>query len=113
AVRGEVKERVARLALRGVVPGLATVLVGDDPASHLYVGNKELACREVGMRSFGHRLPAAIGEAELVALVRGLGERRGVHRLLLQLPLPRPLDARRVLEALRPEEDLHRLPPVN
>ena len=58
-VRSEVRERVARLATRGVVPGLATVLVGDDPASRLYVGNKEKTCEEVGIRSFGHRLPAS------------------------------------------------------
>jgi methylenetetrahydrofolate dehydrogenase (NADP+)/methenyltetrahydrofolate cyclohydrolase len=113
AVRGEVKERVARLASRGVVPGLATVLVGDDPASHLYVGNKERACQEVGMRSLGHRLPAAIGEPELVALVRDLGDRRDVHGILVQLPLPRPLDARRVIEALCPEKDVDGLHPTN
>jgi len=113
AVRGEVKERVARLAARGVVPGLATVLVGDDPASHIYVGNKERACEDVGMRSFGHRLPAATAETELIALVRDLGRRREVHGILVQLPLPRPLDARRVIEALVPEKDVDGLHPVN
>ena len=69
AVRSEVRERVARLAARDVVPGLATVLVGDDPASHVYVASKEKACREVGIRSFGHRLPASIAQSELIALV--------------------------------------------
>ena len=113
AVRGEVKERVARLAGRGVVPGLATVLVGDDPASHIYVGNKERACEDVGMRSFGHRLPAVTAEGELIALVRDLGRRREVHGILVQLPLPRPLDARRVIEALVPEKDVDGLHPVN
>jgi len=113
AVRGEVKERVARLSARGVVPGLATVLVGDDPASHIYVGNKERACEDVGMRSFGHRLPAATAETELIALVRDLGRRREVHGILVQLPLPRPLDARRVIEALVPEKDVDGLHPVN
>ena len=113
AVRGEVKERVVRLAARGVVPGLATVLVGDDPASHIYVGNKERACEDVGMRSFGHRLPAATPESELVTLVRELGRRRDVHGILVQLPLPRPLDARRVIEALAPEKDVDGLHPVN
>jgi len=113
AVRGEVKERVARLSARGVVPGLATVLVGDDPASHIYVGTKERACEDVGMRSFGHRLPAATAETELIALVRDLGRRREVHGILVQLPLPRPLDARRVIEALVPEKDVDGLQPVN
>jgi methylenetetrahydrofolate dehydrogenase (NADP+)/methenyltetrahydrofolate cyclohydrolase len=113
AVRGEVKERVAGLTARGVVPGLATVLVGDDPASHIYVGNKERACEDVGMRSFGHRLPAATAESELIGLVHELGRRREVHGILVQLPLPRPLDARRVIEALVPEKDVDGLHPVN
>ena len=112
-VRSEVRERVARLASRGVVPGLATVLVGDDPASRLYVGNKETACEEVGMRSFGHRLAASTGQAELLALVRELGRRRDVHGILVQLPLPPPLEARPVIETLPPEKDVDGLHPVN
>ena len=113
AVRSEVRERVARLATRGVVPGLATVLVGDDPASRLYVGNKERACEEVGMRSFAHRLAASTEQAELLALVRELGRRRDVHGILVQLPLPPPLDARAVIETLPPEKDVDGLHPVN
>ena len=113
AVRSEVRERVARLASRGVVPGLATVLVGDDPASRLYVGNKETACEEVGMRSFGHRLATSTGQAELLALVRELGRRRDVHGILVQLPLPPPLEARPVIETLPPEKDVDGLHPVN
>ncbi|HJQ84754.1 MAG TPA: bifunctional methylenetetrahydrofolate dehydrogenase/methenyltetrahydrofolate cyclohydrolase FolD [Candidatus Binatia bacterium] len=112
-VRAEVRERVTRLAGRGVVPGLATVLVGDDPASHLYVGSKEKACREVGMRSFGHRLGAGTTQAELIALVRDLGRRPDVHGILVQLPLPGNLDARTVIEALPPEKDVDGLHPVN
>jgi len=113
AVRGEVRERAAVLRERGIVPGLATVLVGDDPASHIYVGNKERACEEVGMRSFGHRLPANVGQAELVGLVRELGRRPEVHGILVQLPLPSPLDARVVIEALPPDKDVDGLHPVN
>ena len=112
-VRSEVRERVARLASHGVVPGLATVLVGDDPASRLYVGNKETACEEVGMRSFGHRLAASTGQAELLALVRELGRRRDVHGILVQLPLPPPLEARAIIETLPPEKDVDGLHPVN
>jgi methylenetetrahydrofolate dehydrogenase (NADP+)/methenyltetrahydrofolate cyclohydrolase len=113
AVRSEVRERVARLSSRGVVPGLATVLVGDDPASHLYVGNKEKACQEVGIRSFGHRLPRAISQADLLGLVRELGRRTDVHGILVQLPLPPPLDPRAVLESLPPEKDVDGLHPVS
>ena len=113
AVRGEVRERVARLGAVGVVPGLATVLVGDDPASHLYVGSKEKACEEVGMRSFGHRLGAETSATELLALVRDLGRRADVHGILVQLPLPGQLDARAIIEALPPEKDVDGLHPIN
>ena len=113
AVRREVRERVGRLAAHGVVPGLATVLVGDDPPSHVYVGSKERACLEVGMRSLGHRLAASTRQAELIALVHELGRRADVHGILVQLPLPRPLEARAVIEALPPEKDVDGLHPVN
>ena len=113
AVRNEVRDRVAQLAARGVVPGLATILVGEDPASRLYVGNKERACAEVGLRSFGHRLPATTAQGELLALVRELGHRPDVHGILVQLPLPGRLDAQQVIEALPPGKDVDGLHPVN
>jgi methylenetetrahydrofolate dehydrogenase (NADP+)/methenyltetrahydrofolate cyclohydrolase len=113
AVRDEVREHVARLAARGVVPGLATVLVGDDPASRLYVGSKERACEEVGMRSFGQRLPATTSQAELLGLVRELGRRPDVHGILVQLPLPPSLDAQEIIASLPPEKDVDGLHPVN
>ena len=113
AVRNEVRDRVTRLAAKGVVAGLATILVGDDPASRLYVGNKERACEEVGLRSFGHRLPATTAEAELIALVRDLGRRTDVHGILVQLPLPGRLDAQRVIGALPPGKDVDGLHPTN
>jgi methylenetetrahydrofolate dehydrogenase (NADP+)/methenyltetrahydrofolate cyclohydrolase len=113
AVRGEVRERVARLAERGTVPGLATVLVGDDPASQLYVGSKERACREVGIESFGHRLPATTTQQELLALVGALGRDPRVHGILVQLPLPEELDAQAVIEALPPAKDVDGLHPVS
>jgi methylenetetrahydrofolate dehydrogenase (NADP+) / methenyltetrahydrofolate cyclohydrolase len=113
AVRREVRTRVMRLGEHGVVPGLATVLVGDDPGSLVYVGSKEKACAEVGMRSFGHRLPAAITQAELLALVRELGGRGDVHGILVQLPLPRSLDAQAVIEAIPPEKDVDGLHPMS
>lgn len=113
AVRGEVRERVARLAERGVVPGLATVLVGDDPASQVYVGSKERACREVGIESFGHRLPASTEQRTLLDLVGALGRDPRVHGILVQLPLPAGLDAQAVLEALPPAKDVDGLHPVS
>jgi methylenetetrahydrofolate dehydrogenase (NADP+) / methenyltetrahydrofolate cyclohydrolase len=113
AVRGEVRERVARLAGCGIVPGLATVLVGDDAASQVYVGSKERACREVGMASFGHRLPASTAQAELLELVHGLGNDARVHGILVQLPLPDGLDAQAVIEAIQPAKDVDGLHPVS
>ncbi len=113
AVRNEVRTRVTALTPWGVVPGLATVLVGDDPASQLYVGNKQKACEEVGMRSFGHRLPATTSQEELEELVRALGRDPGVHGILVQLPLPKPLDAQRVIEALLPAKDVDGLHPIS
>jgi methylenetetrahydrofolate dehydrogenase (NADP+) / methenyltetrahydrofolate cyclohydrolase len=113
AVRSEVRDRVARLAERGVVPGLATVLVGDDPASHVYVGGKARACQDVGIRSLGHRLGADVGQAELVSLVRDLGRRPDVHGILVQLPLPPGIEAREVIGAIPPDKDVDGLHPVN
>jgi methylenetetrahydrofolate dehydrogenase (NADP+)/methenyltetrahydrofolate cyclohydrolase len=113
AVRGEVRERVARLAARGLVPGLATVLVGDDPASQVYVGGKQKACAEVGMQSFGHRLPATTSQADLLALVRRLGDDPAVHGILVQLPLPKGLDPQAVIEAIPPAKDVDGLHPVS
>jgi methylenetetrahydrofolate dehydrogenase (NADP+)/methenyltetrahydrofolate cyclohydrolase len=112
-VRREVQARVARLLAAGITPGLATVLVGDDPASRLYVGTKERACAEVGIRSFGSRLPATITQRELVDVVTDLGRRPDVHGILVQLPLPRPLAAPAVIEALPPDKDVDGLHPVS
>ena len=113
AVRREVQDRVARLKSAGRETGLATVLVGDDPASRVYVGNKERACGEVGIRSHGHRLAATTTQAELLGLVRELGRRADVHGILVQLPLPGQLDAQAIIQALPPEKDVDGLHPVN
>jgi methylenetetrahydrofolate dehydrogenase (NADP+) / methenyltetrahydrofolate cyclohydrolase len=113
AVRGEVRERVARLAGRGTVPGLATVLVGDDPASQVYVSSKERACREVGIESFGHRLPTSASQDELLALVRALAGDPRVHGILVQLPLPAEIETQAVIEALPPQKDVDGLHPVS
>ena len=112
-VRGEVRARVARLAERGTTVGLATVLVGDDPASQVYVGHKQKACGEVGIRSFGHRLPATTTQSELVGLVRELAADPSVHGILVQLPLPKGLDPDAVIDAIPPAKDVDGLHPVN
>src|SRR5713101_868943 len=93
AVRLSVKKGVACFfAQHGQVPGLAAVLIGNDPMSHVYVGIKEKACREVGMQPFPYRLPATITGAEVLALIAELNVRPDVHGFLLQLPLPAHLD---------------------
>jgi methylenetetrahydrofolate dehydrogenase (NADP+)/methenyltetrahydrofolate cyclohydrolase len=112
-VRGEVRARVARLAERGITVGLATVLVGDDPASQVYVGHKQKACGEVGIRSYGHRLPATTSQPELVGLVRELAADPSVHGILVQLPLPKGLDPDAVIDAIPPAKDVDGLHPVN
>jgi len=113
AVRAEVRERVARLRAHGCVPGLATILVGDDPASHVYVRNKHQACADVGIRSLKHELPADVSAAALRELIEDLGRADDVHGILLQLPLPRGLDADVMIEAIPPGKDVDGLHPVN
>jgi len=112
-VREEVRARVDALRAKGVEPGLATVLVGDDPASAIYVGNKEKACRAVGMASFGYRLPATTPASELLALMDELNARADVHGILVQLPLPAGIDATAVIEHVRPDKDVDGLHPIN
>jgi methylenetetrahydrofolate dehydrogenase (NADP+)/methenyltetrahydrofolate cyclohydrolase len=114
ALRREVAAGVAKLkAERGVVPGLAVVLVGEDPASRVYVRTKAQATREAGMASFEHRLPASTGEAEVLALVGRLNAAPEVHGILVQLPLPKQIAATRVIEAIDPAKDVDGFHPVN
>jgi methylenetetrahydrofolate dehydrogenase (NADP+) / methenyltetrahydrofolate cyclohydrolase len=90
----------------GVVPHLAAVLVGDDPASAVYVRNKHIACEKAGFKSTLHRLPATTSQADLMALVRSLNEDPDVHGILVQLPLPKGLDATAILDAIHPSKDV-------
>ncbi|MDE0028468.1 MAG: bifunctional methylenetetrahydrofolate dehydrogenase/methenyltetrahydrofolate cyclohydrolase FolD [Deltaproteobacteria bacterium] len=113
-VRDEV--RVAAQRLRndhGVVPGLGVVLVGDDPASRVYVRNKEKACAEVGIRSVEHLLPASVSEHELLDLIASLNEDPAIHGILVQLPLPEQIASARILEAVSPAKDVDGFHPVN
>jgi methylenetetrahydrofolate dehydrogenase (NADP+)/methenyltetrahydrofolate cyclohydrolase len=113
-VQRQIKEEVEGLERRwGMAPGLAVVLVGDDPASHIYVRNKEKACKEAGIRSFEHFLPATISERDLLALVHHLNKDKNVHGILVQLPLPPHIRADKILEAVSPHKDVDGFHPVN
>ena len=105
-LRGRVAEVAADLARRtGIVPGLAVILVGDDPASAVYVRNKEKALESAGLRSFDHRLPHDTTQAELLALIERCNRDPEVHGILVQLPLPKQIDTPTVLAAIAPEKD--------
>jgi methylenetetrahydrofolate dehydrogenase (NADP+)/methenyltetrahydrofolate cyclohydrolase len=113
-VQRQIKEEVDGLERRwNLAPGLAVVLVGDDPASHIYVRNKEKASKEVGIRSFEHLLPATISEKDLLALVHQLNKDKRVHGILVQLPLPPHIHAEKILEAISPYKDVDGFHPVN
>ncbi|WP_374292226.1 bifunctional methylenetetrahydrofolate dehydrogenase/methenyltetrahydrofolate cyclohydrolase FolD [Paenirhodobacter enshiensis] len=105
-VRARVAEHVARLKEQGIVPGLAVVLVGEDPASQVYVRNKGLQTVEAGMNSFEHKLPAETSEADLLALIARLNADPAVHGILVQLPLPAHLNADLVINAISPAKDV-------
>jgi methylenetetrahydrofolate dehydrogenase (NADP+) / methenyltetrahydrofolate cyclohydrolase len=112
-VRGEVAAAAAALAAGGVVPGLAVVLVGDDPASQVYVRSKEKAAAQVGVKTFDYRRPASIEQAELLALIDQLNRDDRVDGILVQLPLPGHLDAEAVLDAVSPDKDVDGFHPEN
>jgi methylenetetrahydrofolate dehydrogenase (NADP+)/methenyltetrahydrofolate cyclohydrolase len=112
-VRADLAKQAAALTARGVQPGLAVVLVGDDPASQIYVRNKTRACAEVGIRTFDHRLPATTTRPELLALVARLNGDPQVDGILIQLPLPPGLNAREILPAVDPRKDVDGIHPEN
>jgi len=113
AERERIADQTAELAAKGVVPGLAAILVGDDPASHVYVGQKERMCERAGMRSFGARLPATATQADLAAEIAGLNEDPAVSGIIVQMPLPAHLDAVRAQEQVDPIKDVDGLHPEN
>jgi len=112
-VRQDVAKEVARLKALGVTPGLSVVLVGDDPASAVYVRSKGKACEEAGMRGETIRLPAETTEAELLEHVDRLNADPSVHGILVQMPLPRHMSADKVIRRIRPEKDVDGFHPVN
>ena len=112
-VRGQVAQDVAELRELGVQPGLTVVLVGDDPASAVYVGAKEKASRAAGMLGDTIRLPASTSQAELVSLVEQLNADERVHGILVQMPLPRHIDPDVIIRCIRPDKDVDGFHPVN
>ncbi len=112
-VRAEVAERVKAMKARGISPGLTVVRVGDDPASAIYVRGKRKDCEEVGIRSDEHHLTAATRQPELMALIGRLNADPKVHGILVQLPLPKGLDERAVLDAIDPRKDADGFHPFN
>lgn len=112
-IKKELAERVAALGERGVVPGLGTVLVGDDPASHSYVAGKHRDCAEVGITSIRRDLPEDISQEDLEAEIRALNEDPACTGYIVQLPLPKHLDTNRSLELVDPDKDADGLHPTN
>lgn len=112
-IRGELALEVADLTKQGRQPGLAVVLVGDDPASAVYVRSKKRACEEVGIKSLVHRLPQETTQAELLSLIEELNLDSSIHGILVQLPLPKGLDEELVINTIAPQKDVDGFHPVN
>lgn len=114
ALREEVKQSVAERAAKGLpVPGLATVIIGDNPASKVYVRMKHKACQEAGILSVGHELPATATQEEVETLVQDLNQDPAIHGILVQLPLPAGLDEERVLSTISLQKDVDGFHPIN
>ena len=117
AIAARVRQRVARetadLKALGVTPGLTAVLVGDDPASSVYVASKEKACREAGMNGDSIRLPAQTPESDLLALIDRLNADPAVHGILVQMPLPKHIDSQKVIRRIAPGKDVDGFHPFN
>ena len=105
-IRAEVGQRAAALSARGVTPGLAVILIGDDPASAVYVRNKVKACAEHGLHSHLERHPATLSEAELLARIRALNADPSIHGILVQMPLPKHIQPQRVIETISSAKDV-------
>ena len=112
-VKEELKLEVEKLTAEGTQPGLAVVIVGDDSASQVYVANKEKACTELGMYSEKYALPADTTEEELLKLIDRLNHEPKIHGILVQLPLPKHLDDKLIINHILPEKDVDAFHPVN
>ncbi|MCK4456065.1 MAG: bifunctional methylenetetrahydrofolate dehydrogenase/methenyltetrahydrofolate cyclohydrolase FolD [Thermoplasmata archaeon] len=112
-IRAELKDEVAQLKEKGITPGLAVILVGEDPASQVYVRNKGKACEKLGIHEVTETLPADTSEEDLLALVEKFNEDPTFHGILVQLPLPKHIDESKVLYAINPKKDVDGFHPVN
>lgn len=113
-IREDIKEEVSKLwQTQGLKPGLAVILVGEDPASQVYVRNKEKACHDVGMYSEVHRLPESTSEDELLQLIASLADNEAIHGILVQLPLPKHINEKAVIAAIPPHKDVDGFHPIS
>ena len=112
-LRAKVAQDVAALKADGISPALAVILVGDDPASHVYVGNKVKACKEVGIESFEHRMEAESTDTQIRHAIKNLNINAGVHGILLQLPLPAGINSDPLVQTIRPDKDVDGLTFIN
>ena len=113
AVKDEIKAKTAELSAKGITATLAVILVGEDPASQVYVKNKKKACEYCGIRSISYELPADTTEEKLLELIDELNKRDDVNGILVQLPLPKGMDEDKVLDAISPDKDVDGFHPVN
>lgn len=113
AVKERVKNEVAQLGEKGITVGLAVIIVGEDPASKIYVANKKKACEALGIISEEYALPESTTEKELLGLIDTLNAKKSINGILCQLPLPRHLDEKRIINAISPEKDVDAFHPVN
>ena len=112
-IREELQKEIQELKSKGVTPGLAVVLVGENPASQVYVRNKNKAAHDIGIYSEQHNLDASTPEAELLALIDKLNQDAKIHGILVQLPLPEQIDEKKVLNRIHPDKDVDGFHPVN
>ncbi len=112
-IREGIKRKVVELKQSGIIPGLAVILIGDNPASQLYVNMKTKACEDVGIYSINHRMPAEISEDELISVIKMLNDNPMVHGILVQLPLPKHIDEERVIESIDYKKDIDGFHPYN
>ncbi|HOK09103.1 MAG TPA: bifunctional methylenetetrahydrofolate dehydrogenase/methenyltetrahydrofolate cyclohydrolase FolD [Candidatus Hydrogenedens sp.] len=112
-IKAELKQKVLELKEKGIMPGLAVVLVGDNPASQIYVRNKRKTCEELGIQSFAYDLPKETTETELLELIDKLNRDNAVHGILIQSPVPKHIDEEKILNAVDPNKDVDGFHPVN
>lgn len=113
-IRNELKEKISQLKADGKsIPGLVAIIVGDDPASHIYVSSKGKACEEIGMRTKTEKLPADVCETELLELIKSYNENKDFHGILVQLPLPKHIDEDKVIETISSKKDVDGFHPIS